>query len=57
MYDDLKTYDTHIIQHVIPIKEGKIPLQQKLRKFRLMLEPLIQNELRKMLDAWIIFKF
>jgi hypothetical protein len=31
-YEDLKTYDTCIIQHVIPIKEGVNPFQQKLRK-------------------------
>jgi hypothetical protein len=55
-YEDLKTYDTHIIQHIIPIKEGVKPFQQKLRKIHPTLEPLIQKELKKMLDAWIIFK-
>ena len=29
-YEDLKTYDTKIIQHVIPLKEGAKPFQQKL---------------------------
>jgi hypothetical protein len=55
-YDDLKTYDTQIIQHVIPIKEGVKPFQQKLRKIHPTLEPLIQKELKKLLDAQIIFK-
>jgi hypothetical protein len=50
-YDDLKTYDTRIIQHVIPIKEGIKPFQQKLRKIHPTLEPLIQKELKKLLDA------
>jgi hypothetical protein len=31
-YEDLKTYDTKIIQHVIPLKENGKPFQQKLRK-------------------------
>ena len=31
-YEDLKTYDTKIIQHVIPIKVGVKPYQQRLRK-------------------------
>ena len=29
-YEDLKTFDTRIMQHVIPIKEGVKPVQQKL---------------------------
>eukprot|EP00253_Pinus_taeda_P021619 PITA_21619 len=55
-YDDLKTYDTQIIQHVIPIKEGVKPFQQKLRKVHSSLEPLIQKELNNLLDARIIYK-
>jgi hypothetical protein len=50
-YEYLKTYDTCIIQHVIPIKEGVKPFQQKLRKIHPTLEPLIQKELKKLLDA------
>jgi hypothetical protein len=49
-------YDTQIIQHVIPIKEGIKSFQQNLRKIHLTLEPLIQKELKKLLDARIIFK-
>ena len=55
-YEDLKTYDTHIIQHVIPIKMGAKSFQQQLRKMHPKLEPLIQNEVKKSLDAKIIFK-
>ena len=40
-YEDLKTYDTNIIQHVIPIRSGIKPYQQPLRKMHPKLEPLI----------------
>ena len=55
-YEDLKTYDTNIIQHVIPIKSGIKPYQQPLRKMHPKLEPLIQSEVKKLLDARIILK-
>ena len=56
MYEDLKTYDTKIIQHVIPIRTGVKPYQQPLRKMHPKLEPLIHNEVKKLLGAKIIFK-
>ena len=52
----MKTYDTHIIQHVIPIKTRAKPFQQQLRKMHPNLEPLIYNEVKGLLDAKIIFK-
>jgi hypothetical protein len=55
-YEYMKTYDTHIIQHIIPIKEGVNPFQQKLRKIHPTLEMLIHKELKRLLDAQIIFK-
>ena len=55
-YGDLKTYDTKIIQHVIPTKVGVKPYQQPLRKMHPKLEPLIQSEVKKLLDIKIIFK-
>ena len=55
-YEELKTYDTNIIQHVIPIKVGIKPYQQPLRKMHPKMEPLIQSEVKKLLDAKIIFK-
>jgi hypothetical protein len=30
-YEDLKTYDTYIIEHKIPLKEEAKPFRQKLR--------------------------
>ena len=52
----MKTYDTRIIQHVIPITAGVKPFQQPLRKMHPKLEPLIQNEVKNLLDANIIFR-
>ena len=54
-YEELKTYDTHIIQHMIPLKSVIKPFQQKLRNYRPSLEPLMYQELKKLLDAKIIF--
>ena len=56
IYEDLMMYDTKIIQHVIPIKVGIKPYQQPLRKMHPKLKPLIQSEVKKLLDAKIIFK-
>ena len=56
-YEYLKTYDTCIIQHVVPIKAGVKPFQHPLRKMHPKLEPLIQSEVKKLLDAMIIFRF
>jgi hypothetical protein len=42
-YDDLKTYDTRILKHVIPIKEVINPFQKNLIKIHSTLEPLIQK--------------
>jgi hypothetical protein len=43
------------MQHVIPIKEGAKPVQQKLRKMRSSLKPTVKAELKKLLAARIIF--
>jgi len=37
-YDDLKTYDTSIIQHTIPMTSDEKSIQQKLRKIHPNLE-------------------
>jgi hypothetical protein len=54
-YEDLKYYDTKIIQHVIPLKEDAKPFQQKLRKVHPSLETLVKKELNKILATKIIF--
>jgi hypothetical protein len=53
-YEDLKSYDTSIIQHQIPIKEEHKPFRQKLRRINPKLLPLIEKEIKKMYDAKII---
>jgi len=53
-YEDLKSYDTNIIQHTIPIKENQKPFKQKLRKINLVLLPAIEKEIQRMYDAKII---
>lgn len=40
-YEDLKVYDTSIIQHTILIKEDAKPFRQKLRRINPLLLPLI----------------
>jgi hypothetical protein len=54
-YDDLKVYDTKIIQHVIPTRNDAKLVQQKLRKIHPNLELQIKKELNKLLQAKIIF--
>jgi hypothetical protein len=53
-YEDLKAYDTSIIQHRIPIKEDQKLFIQKLRRINPKLLPLIEKEIKKMYDAKII---
>ena len=53
-YDDLKEYDTDIIQHTIPIKEDEKPFRKKLRRINPLLLPLIEKEIRKLFDAKIM---
>ena len=53
-YEDLKSYDTNIIQHKILIKEDQKPFRQKLRRINPVLMPLIEKEVKRMYDAQII---
>ena len=55
MYDDLKTFDPNIIQHIIPMKPQTQPFQHKLRKMHPKLEPIVKKELNKLLNERIIF--
>ena len=55
-YEYLKTHDTRVIHHVVPIKTGAKLFQKQLRKMHPKLKPLIHNEVKKLLDAKIIFK-
>jgi len=43
-YEDLKSYDTSVIQHTIPLKENQKPFKQKLKIINPVLLPLIEKE-------------
>lgn len=53
-YEDLKAFDTNIIQHKIPLKSGINPCKQKLRQINLLLLPSIEKEIRNLLQTKII---
>jgi hypothetical protein len=53
-YDDLKVYDTKVIQHVIPLKEDQKPFKKKLRRINPLLLPLVEKEVKKLLETKII---
>lgn len=42
-YEDLKMYDTSIIQHKIPLKPGAKPFVQKIWQINPILLPTIKN--------------
>ena len=50
----MRTYDTSIIQHKVPLKPNVKPLIQKLRRIDPALFPIIEKEVKKLLDAKII---
>jgi hypothetical protein len=43
-YDELKMYDTSVIDHKIPLKPGVKPFRQKLRQINPILLPVIEKE-------------
>jgi hypothetical protein len=45
-YEDLKTFDTNIIQHKIPMKVGSKPFRQKVQKFNPMLMSIIEKDMK-----------
>ena len=53
-YEDLKEYDTSIIQQTISIKPGEKPFRQKLRRINPKLVPIIEKEVKRLFDAKII---
>ena len=50
-YEDLKEYDTSIIQHTIPIRSVEKPYRKKLRIINPILLPLIEKEVRKLFNV------
>jgi hypothetical protein len=53
-YEDLKTYDTSVIEHKIPLKPGINPFRQKLRQINPILLSVIEREVKNILEAKII---
>jgi hypothetical protein len=53
-YEDLRTYDTSIIEHKIPLKEETKPFMHKLRQINPMMLPIVEKEVKNLLDAKII---
>jgi len=49
----VNTFDTNVIQHKIPLKNGMKPYKQKLRQINPLLLPSIEKEVRKLLQAKI----
>jgi hypothetical protein len=45
-YDDLKTFNTEVIQHKIPLNKETKPFRQKLRSFSPMLLPTMERRSR-----------
>jgi ribonuclease HI len=50
-YEYLITYDTNIIEHNIPLKEETNPFRKKLRQINHMLLPIMEKEVKTLLDA------
>jgi hypothetical protein len=53
-YEDLRKYDTSIIEHKIPLKEETKPFRKKLRQINPMMLPIMEKEVKKILDVNII---
>jgi len=53
-YEDLKTYDTSVIKHNIPLKEEAKPFRKTLRQINPILMPIMEREVKKLLDDQII---
>jgi len=53
-YDDLKFYETKVIQHVIPLKEYQNTFKQNMRWINPLLLPLVEKEVKKLFEAKII---
>jgi hypothetical protein len=53
-YEDLKFFDTYIMQHKIPLKPRSKHFKNKSRQFNPLLLPIIEKEHKRLLDAKII---
>jgi hypothetical protein len=53
-YNYLKTYDTKVIEHKIPLKKEATPFKKKLRSISPLLLAIMEKEIKKLLNAQII---
>jgi hypothetical protein len=53
-YEELRTYETTVIEHKIPLKHGVKPFRQKLKQINPILLPVIEKEVKNLLDEKII---
>jgi hypothetical protein len=53
-YEDLKVFYSEIMQHKIPLKHGSKPFKHKSRQFNPLLLPIIEKEMKRLLNAKII---
>jgi len=53
-YGDLKTYDTNVMEHKLPLKVDAKLVVQKMRCINPMLLPIIEKEIKKLWEAKII---
>jgi hypothetical protein len=53
-YNELRTYDTSVIKQKIPLKPIVKPFRQKLRQINPILLPMVEREVKNMLDTKII---
>jgi hypothetical protein len=47
----LRTYETIVIEHKIPLKEDAKPFKQKLKQINPMLLPIMEKVVKTLLDA------
>ena len=47
-YNDLKSYDETIFQHIIPLREEAKPMKQKISMMNPKLKPSVKIELEKL---------
>ena len=53
-YEDLRAYDTNIIQHKIALKENQKPFRQKIRRINPKQLPAVEKEIKNMYEGGII---
>jgi hypothetical protein len=53
-YEDLKAYREDVIQHAIPLIDGRNPFRNKLKQMKPKFTPQVQKKLQNMVEEGII---